>query len=865
MTHYYLLPFFFVFFSISLQHAHAGTPSDWPSTWTTFPHSTPSNSWPDGPFVGNGNEGFAIGGAPGSINLYGTVHGFWSNSLGKNSTMPPLNDFNNDSGDANVNDGSGFPSCPGPTCNITVGLTLMRLLISSPEVTTSWTATLDLARATSTITLGGASGASLVAVLYASATSQVSILEIRNTGTITLPSVNVTIATNGNIQGVPIAAGCLDVTDNLVKCPSLLAINVTAAITKDANTQAAQSSFPITAAAACRIVTTSGGFVPSVMQDYADEESAASWVTNSKVMTETIGVTSLFSLAPGASITYALSMAASRDPGVVGVCTPSAAVAARVNAVNASALVPLRTAHESWWNDFFSRSSVSLEGEEETEAFWYTSLYALGSGTRAGQLVMDLWSPWRTTDYSLWRSNPTMDYNQQALYSGVIASNHVDLSFPFYDMIDQAVAGGSPAAESAALNCSGGLHLSVDLAPLGLKLGVYGDPQAWGIRSNAVYAGVLYSYHWAAVDQSDPSVLAWVNAQAFPYLDGVIKFWACYLTKVNVPDAPDGYRYWSIGDCDGDEDCNGNYSPEQITNPTWTITYLQRALETVTSMAIATGKPLDKSWADILAHLPPTPTTTHMGMPTLSAYGEGALDQNVTAANSFRGQAGYLHALWPGETFSPLSESNATLVAAALNTFNFTAWTQDNSFSWMYSSAARAGVAPDTILRRWRAELISNLKTNHLVSFGGLCSDSLGAVAFIHDMLIHSQEGFLRLFPAWPGNASASFTTLRMRGALLVSAAYIGQAQWAGAVAGRTGGTVNFTVFAEAEGIVRVLSPWPTAPVNDVSVIDTMGGGGSVQLNWSVVNGTSGGPLGSWGGVKGHTYVMTCKGNSCTK
>ena len=384
-----------------------------------------------------------------------------------------------------------------------------------------------------------------------------------------------------------------------------------------------------------------------------------------------------------------------------------------------------------------------------------------------------------------------------------------------------------------------------------LKLGVYGEPQAWGIRSNAVYSAVQHSYHWAAVDHTDPDVLAWVNTHAFEYLASIAKFWSCYLTKVSVPDAPNGFRYWSVDDCDGDENCS--LPPAEATNPTWTLTYLRRLLETLPSMALATGRALDPSWADMLMHLPPTPTTTYRGVPTLSAYGEGALNQNITAITR---QPGYLHALWPGETLSPLSDPNATMVLAALNTFNFTSWDQDNAFSWMYSAAARAGVSPDIFLHHWRTELGSNLKTNRLVSFGGLCSDSLGAIAFIHDMLVQSQEGFLRLFPAYPANATASFTTLRMRGALLVSAAYVGRPEWAGLVASRTGGCVNVTILSEAGNDVRVLSPWPATPTSGVTVVDATAGG-AVPVKWTTLPGSSGGPLATFASIRGHAYVLS--------
>ena len=100
------------------------------------------------------------------------------------------------------------------------------------------------------------------------------------------------------------------------------------------------------------------------------------------------------------------------------------------------------------------------------------------------------------------------------------------------------MAGGSPALEAAALGCPG-IHLSVDLAPYGLKLGVFGAPQAWGIRSNAAYAAVLYSYQWAAVDHADAAVLAWARTRAWPFLSAVADFWACFAKKTAVAGAPD--------------------------------------------------------------------------------------------------------------------------------------------------------------------------------------------------------------------------------------------------------------------------------------------------------------------------------------
>ena len=71
-------------------------------------------------------------------------------------------------------------------------------------------------------------------------------------------------------------------------------------------------------------------------------------------------------------------------------------------------------------------------------------------------------------------------------------------------------------AESAALGCPGGAHLSVDLAPWGLKLGVTGVPANWGIFSNAAFAGLLHALHF----ESTPLNTTWVDVYAWPFLSG---------------------------------------------------------------------------------------------------------------------------------------------------------------------------------------------------------------------------------------------------------------------------------------------------------------------------------------------------------
>jgi hypothetical protein len=57
--------------------------------------------------------------------------------------------------------GLGFPGCPAADCIIPVGLTLGAITVSSPAVSGTWAATLDIANGTTVVKLASGSCASL--------------------------------------------------------------------------------------------------------------------------------------------------------------------------------------------------------------------------------------------------------------------------------------------------------------------------------------------------------------------------------------------------------------------------------------------------------------------------------------------------------------------------------------------------------------------------------------------------------------------------------------------------------------------------------------------------------------------------------
>ncbi len=66
---------------------------------------------------------------------------------------------------------------------------------------------------------------------------------------------------------------------------------------------------------------------------------------------------------------------------------PADVVAARLDNITFEDVPTLQAAHNAWWASYWSQSAISLDaGHSDTEAFWWSAVYALGSATRAGQV-----------------------------------------------------------------------------------------------------------------------------------------------------------------------------------------------------------------------------------------------------------------------------------------------------------------------------------------------------------------------------------------------------------------------------------------------------------------------------------------------
>jgi len=143
-------------------------------------------------------------------------------------------------------------------------------------------------------------------------------------------------------------------------------------------------------------------------------------------------------------------------------------------------------------------------------------------------------------------------------------------------------------------------------------------------------------------------------------------------------------------------------------------------------------------------------------------------------------------------------------------------------FPWRWMMNIRTGAfKPDRdsdpvrqLISRWR---LPNglLRAMAFAGYGyaGAWAESLGIIGPIQEMMLQSWDGVIRVFPAWPADTDASFTTLRAVGAFLVSA------RWAG------GQVTEVTVTSERGRLCRIAKAWR----GEMSVVDLAGRSASCE------------------------------------
>jgi hypothetical protein len=477
-------------------------------------------------------------------------------------------------------------------------------------------------------------------------------------------------------------------------------------------------------------------------------------------------------------------------PSMAELTHKAATQAQRIAAVDVKGL---EVAHLNWWKSFWQRSLVELH-DPVLEDYYYGSLYLLGSSSRSGKPAPSLWSNFITTDSAGWGGRYFMNYNEEAPFYGVFSSNHADLAQPYNRMVlaqllwqeNRTAAAGY---QGAAYQRTFSPFTVIARPPSPVAVAPVKDIHRLPAdqKSNATFSFLPVIDYWEYTQDK-----AFLSSQLYPALRELDAFWRDFA----VHDASG--KHWIF------EHTSAHEGGDDV-DPNLDLGFAQRVERELieTSRILHVDANLRPLWKSFSKQLTPYPQGVIDGKPV---YFEAAsVKGNSSPSRLFipGDQPINLEGLvFPGENLA--LGGNATELEIARNSMEeMNSWgvtpggNGHNGFCKIFPIAARIGWPAEDLISKFKAAIQYDWRPSNVTDFqGGGGIETAGSIEAIDSMLLQHEGGVLRVFPDWPLEREASFTTLRAKGAFLVSSELREQ-------------TVRYIEIAsEAGGPLVIASPW---------------------------------------------------------
>jgi alpha-L-fucosidase 2 len=420
--------------------------------------------------------------------------------------------------------------------------------------------------------------------------------------------------------------------------------------------------------------------------------------------------------------------------------TAGAVASSTLSGASALTLDGLAAEHRAWWHRFYPSSFLTIP-DTRLEGFYWIQLYKMASATRRDRPVLGTCGPWleKTPWPGTW-----WNLNVQLEYWLLNATGHTELD-SLSASLDRSRANLTANVGSAFRSDSMGMART---SQEDLRTGTVATPGGSGTPEVGDLTWALHNAWLAYRHRMDDSVLANL---VFPLLRRAINYYLHFLAKDSsgVYHLPTTFspEYASTRDC--------NYDLALIH---WGCATLLAA-----SARLGLNDPLASKWQDVLSHLARPPQDATHG------FWIGA-DVQLTSSHRH-----YSHLLW----FYPLYQLDVTTSAAnrsallkSLSTWlGFTGAQQGYTFTGSGSMYAVLGDG-DRALTQLGTLLSKFIQPNTMYKEAGpVIETPLSGAQTIHDIVVQSWGGVIRVFPAipsaWP---DLTVHNLRTEGAFLVSA-----------------------------------------------------------------------------------------------
>jgi alpha-L-fucosidase 2 len=388
----------------------------------------------------------------------------------------------------------------------------------------------------------------------------------------------------------------------------------------------------------------------------------------------------------------------------------------RASAVPVSALLK---SHQRWWHRFYRRSFLSVP-DQRLQSFYWIQLYKLAAATREDAPVMATPGPWlQDTPWpAVW-----WNLNVQLEYWPMYGANHLELDAITRTLSENRQKLVDALPEPYRVD-SMGIPRTTDMTALGGTVGIPGQATPTPELGNLTWAlhNVWLTYRHTMDDDLLRDTL-------FPLLRKAINYYLHFLTPGE----------------DGKLHLGPTFSPEYgVLAPdcNYDLSLIRWGCQTLLDSArrLRVTDPLAPRWQQVLRDLVPYPMDEN-------GYMIGA---GVPFAKSHRHYS-HLLMVYPLYEITGATPAQRSLIETSLRHWiSFEGALQGYSFTGAASISALLGKGNDALA--YLGELLRRfIKPNTMYQESGpVIETPLSAAQSLHDLLVQSWGGVIRVFPAVP-------------------------------------------------------------------------------------------------------------------
>lgn len=448
-----------------------------------------------------------------------------------------------------------------------------------------------------------------------------------------------------------------------------------------------------------------------------------------------------------------------------------------------------RTDNRNWWVDFYGKSSFVV-ADEVLEMNWYASQYLLAVCSLNRDFPPGLYGNFITKDSVNWSGDYHLNYNYQGSFYAACSSNHTELTDCYAAPILDLRERGRKFSE--AFLGEGGVFYPVGIGPKGMlteRSDAVWEKMFLGQRSNAVHATDIMVMRWYATYDREYA------KEVYPYFLDVADFWEGYLVKRDgvynvVHDAVHEIPYYK-------DDFDPKKYKKQINeeNNLLTLGLLRMFFKCMVDMSAELDIDGERrtEWKKIAENLHEFPTFIKKGRRVFRYTTNGTAWNNTNTL--------CIQHIYPCGQIGLSSDGKTRKIAK--NTFLANRrWYDGNGGCSYYPCAARLGISPKLIIKKFKNYIKKFQLPNMLFLQGGGCLENSSiAATTLNEMVMQSFEGMIRVFPNWDTDIDCAFENLRADGAFLVSSSV------------KNGNIGKIKILSEKGRTVRFSNPFERAKI----------------------------------------------------